>query len=239
MVAYHPRRYVSSWLIAKAMPPYETYAAPGGQRLTVWRAERRSSLAGSRLGRAPPQSTSSFVAMVGTACTPVPKASSHKERGAEIRSGSHAVSAASSPRPAARATPRKPPHPPGRTPRRTRRGAPPRGAPGRVPVLRRRSGGPGQAWSGAGTGTVDLGPVVLGELGRARRRGRASDRGCTSGAARAAPPGQHRRGRPELEGEPLDLHQPLVLGLLDLGAEDIAVGSQDQSKTSDPQYFLS
>src|SRR5215212_5539442 len=59
MVAYHPRRYVSSWLIAKAMPPYETYAAPGGQRLTVWRAERRSSLAGSRLGRAPPQSTSS------------------------------------------------------------------------------------------------------------------------------------------------------------------------------------
>src|SRR5215210_1512066 len=112
MVAYHPRRYVSSWLIAKAMPPYETYAAPGGRRLTVRRAERRSSPAGSRLGRAPPQSTSPFVAMVGTACTPVPKASSHKERGAEIRSGSHAVSAASSPRPAARATPRKPPHPP-------------------------------------------------------------------------------------------------------------------------------
>src|SRR5215217_5738947 len=59
MVAYHPRRYVSSWLIAKAMPPYETYAAPGGQRLTVWRAERRSSPAGPRRGRAPPQSISS------------------------------------------------------------------------------------------------------------------------------------------------------------------------------------
>src|SRR5829696_10043335 len=198
MVAYHPRRYVSSWLIAKAMPPYETYAAPGGQRLTVWRAERRSSLAGSRLGRAPPQSTSSFVAMVGTACTPVPKASSHTERGAEIRSGSHAVSAASSPRPAARATPRKPSHPPGPTPRQRRRGAPPRGAPGRVPVLRRRSVGPGRAWSGPGRGNVDLGPVVLGELGRAHRRGRAigraSDRGCTSGATRAAPPEQHRQG---------------------------------------------
>src|SRR5919112_4248166 len=56
MVAYHPRRYVSSWLIAKAMPPYETYAAPDGRRLTVWRAERRTSPAGSRLGRAPPHS---------------------------------------------------------------------------------------------------------------------------------------------------------------------------------------
>src|SRR5215207_103748 len=60
-----------------------------------------------------------------------------------------------------------------------------------------------------------------------------------SNAARVMLPGQRRRGRPELEGEPLDLHQPLVLGLLDLGAEDIAVGSRDQSKTSDPQYFLS
>ena len=70
MVAYHPRRYVSSWLIAKAMPPYETYAAPGGRRLTVWRAERRSSPAGSRLGRAPPQSTSSLVTMVGSSVHP-------------------------------------------------------------------------------------------------------------------------------------------------------------------------
>src|SRR5919107_667701 len=111
MVAYHPRRYVSSWLIAKAMPPYETYAAPGGRRLTVWRAERRSSPAGPRLGRAPLQSTSSLVAMVSTACTPVPKASSQTGRGAEIRSGSPAVSAASSPRPASLATPLKPPHP--------------------------------------------------------------------------------------------------------------------------------
>src|SRR5215212_8001968 len=111
MVAYHPRRYVSCWLIAKAMPPYETYAAPGGRRLSVWRAERRAFPAGPRLGRESPQSTSSLVAMVGTACTPVPKASSHTERGAEIRSGSHPVSAASSPRPAALATPRKPPHP--------------------------------------------------------------------------------------------------------------------------------
>src|SRR5215216_740489 len=59
MVAYHPRRYVSSWLIAKAMPPYETYAAPGGRRLSVWRAERRSSLAGPRLGRESPQRISS------------------------------------------------------------------------------------------------------------------------------------------------------------------------------------
>src|SRR5215212_6301717 len=197
MVAYHPRRYVSSWLIAKAMPPYETYAAPGGRRLTVRRAERRSSPAGSRLGRAPPQSTSPFVAMVGTACTPVPKASSHTERGAEIRSGSHAVSAASSPRPAARATPRKPSHPSGPTPRQRRRGAPPRGAPGRVSVLRRRSGGLGRAWSGLGRGNVDLGPVVLGELGRARRRGRAIGRAI--GRARiadvlAARPGQRRRG---------------------------------------------
>src|SRR5919112_3162370 len=203
MVAYHPRRYVSSWLIAKAMPPYETYAAPGGRRLTVWRAERRSSPAEGRaslehLLRASPQSTSSLVVMVGTACPPVPKASSHTERGAKIRTGSHAVSAASSPRPAARATPRKPSHPPGPTPRQRRRGAPPRGAPGRVPVLRRRSGGPGRAWSGPGRGNVDLGPVVLGEVGRARRRGRAigraSDRGCTSGATRAAPPEQRRQG---------------------------------------------
>src|SRR5215207_2442362 len=129
---------------------------------------------------------------------PVPKAPSHTERGAEIRSGSHAVSAASSPRPAALATPCKPPHPPGPAPRRTRRGAPPRGAPGRVPVLRRSSGGPRRAWSGPGRGNVDLGPVVLGELGRAHRRGRAigraSDRGCTSGATRAAPPEQRRQG---------------------------------------------
>jgi hypothetical protein len=43
----------------------------------------------------------------------------------------------------------------------------------------------------------------------------------------AAQPGQRRRGRPELEGEPLDLHQPLVLGLLDLVAEDIAVGAHE------------
>ena len=129
---------------------------------------------------------------------PGPKASSHTERGAEIRSGSHTVSAASSPRRAALATPRQLPHPPGPAPRRRRRGAPPRGAPGRVPVLRRRSGGPGRAWSGPGRGNVDLGPVVLGELGRAHRRGRAigcaSDRGCTSGATRAAPPEQHRQG---------------------------------------------
>ena len=46
-------------------------------------------------------------------------------------------------------------------------------------------------------------------------------------AAGATPPGQRRRGRPELEGEPLDLHQPLVLGLLDLVAEDIAVGAHE------------
>ena len=46
-------------------------------------------------------------------------------------------------------------------------------------------------------------------------------------AARVMPPGQRRRGRPELEEEPLDLHQPLVLGLLDLVAEDIAVGAHE------------
>src|SRR5215212_1172538 len=164
MVAYHPRRYVSCWLIAKAMPPYETYVPqaagvlPFGEQSVELPRQGRASV--EHLLRAPPRSTSSLVAMVGTACTPVPKASSHTERGAEIRSGSHAVSAASSPRPAALVTPRKPSHPSGPTPRQRRRGAPPRGAPGRVSVLRRRSGGLGRAWSGLGRGNVDLGPVV-------------------------------------------------------------------------------
>src|SRR5215210_6239966 len=48
-----------------------------------------------------------------------------------------------------------------------------------------------------------------------------------SNTARVMLPGQRRRGRPELEGEPLDLHQPLVLGLLDLAADDIAVGAHE------------
>src|SRR5215212_8730999 len=95
--------------------------------------------------------------------------------------------------------------------------------------------GRGERGAGLVGGTWISAPcVVLGELGRARRRGRAigrsSDRGCTSGAARAAPPGQRRRGRPELEEEPLDLHQPLVLGLLDLVAEDIAVEGHTRPK---------
>src|SRR5215217_2778096 len=194
MVAYHPRRYVSSWLIAKAMPPYETYAASGGRRLTVWRAERRSSPARraslEHLLRAPPLLWRWSVPRAPRYPKPP------RTRSAGRRSGPGPTR---SPPPLPRGPPplsphANPPHPPGPAPRRRRRGAPPRGAPGRVPVLRRRSGGPGQAWSGAGTGTVDLGPVVLGELGRARRRGRASDRGCTSGAARAAPPGQRRQG---------------------------------------------
>src|SRR5829696_4921239 len=191
------------------MPPQAASVLPFGEQSVDLPRQGRAavehllrappqSTSSEHLLRAPPQSTSSLVAMVGTACTPVPKAPSHTERGAEIRSGSHAVSAASSPRPATLATPCKPPHPPGPAPRRTRRGAPPRGAPGRVPVLRRSSGGPRRAWSGPGRGNVDLGPVVLGELGRAHRRGRAigraSDRGCTSGATRAAPPEQRRQG---------------------------------------------
>ena len=208
MVAYHPRRYVSCWLIAKAMPPYETYAAPGGRRLSVWRAERRSSLAGPRLGRESPQrissehllsrgdgryrvhpGTQSLLAHGARGGDPVRVPPGLRRLFPEARRPCH---------------PTQTPSPPGPAPRQRRRGAPPRGALGRVPIFRRRSGGPGQAWSGAGRGNVDLGPVVLGELGRARRRGRAigrsSDRGCTSGAARAAPPGQRAGASLSSEG---------------------------------------
>src|SRR5215213_2845323 len=90
------------------LPQAAGVLAFGEQSVELSRQGRASV---ENLLRESPQSTSSLVAMVGTACTPVPKASSHTERGAEIRSGSHPVSAASSPRPAALATPRKPPHP--------------------------------------------------------------------------------------------------------------------------------
>jgi hypothetical protein len=35
--------------------------------------------------------------------------------------------------------------------------------------------------------------------------------------------GKRRRRGPQLEGKPLDLHQAIVLGLLDLEAHDVAV----------------
>src|SRR5215217_2504516 len=86
--------------------------------------------------------------------------------------------------------PTQTPSPPGPAPRQRRRGAPPRGALGRVPILRRRSGGPGQAWSGAGRGNVDLGPVVLGELVDAV----APSVAPAIADVLAARPGQRRRG---------------------------------------------
>src|SRR5829696_2251143 len=157
------------------MPPYETYAAPGGRRLTVWRAERRSFPAGrasaEHLLRAPPRSWRWSVPRA-------PRSQSLLAHGAR---GGDPVRV---PRGLRRLFPeaRRPCHPtqtlsPLRSyPRQRRRGAPPRGRPAASPFF--------------------------GE-------------------------GVEGRGRPELEGEPLDLHQPLVLGLLDLAADDIAVGAHE------------
>src|SRR5215217_3131169 len=91
------------------MPPQAAGVLAFGEQSVELSRQGRASV--ENLLRESRQITSSLVAMVGTACTPVPKASSHTERGAEIRSGSYPVSAASSQRPAALATPRKPPHP--------------------------------------------------------------------------------------------------------------------------------
>ncbi len=153
--------------------------------------------------------------MVGTPCTPIPKASSRTERKAEIRSRSHAASAAaSSSRPAAFYLAQH----------LLVAQIPPRDEEGVVSRLAVRSAassffGEGverQGERGAGLvgGDVDLDPVVLGEP--------VDVVAPVVADVLAARLGQRRRGRPELEGEPLDLHQPLVLV-----GEDLAVGAHE------------
>ena len=66
---------------------------------------------------------------------------------------------------------------------------------------------------------MDLDPVVLGEP--------VDMVAPVVADVLAARLGQRRRGRPELEGEPLDLYQPLVLGPLDLVGKDVAVGAHE------------
>src|SRR5919107_2344492 len=77
----------------------------------------------------------------------------------------------------------------------------------------------GRAWSGAGRGNVYLDPVVLSEP--------VDVVAPVVTDVLAARLRQRPRSRPQLEGEPLDLHQPLVLGLLDLVGEDVAVGAHE------------
>jgi hypothetical protein len=77
----------------------------------------------------------------------------------------------------------------------------------------------GERGAGLVGGNVDLDPAVLGEPVDA----------VAPVVADVLPAwlGQRRRRRPELEGEPLDLDQPLVLGLLYLVGEDVAVGAHE------------
>ena len=77
----------------------------------------------------------------------------------------------------------------------------------------------GERGAGLVEGNVDLDPVVLSEP--------VDVVASVVTDLLAARLGQRRRGRPELEGEPLDLHQRLVLSLLDLVGEDVAVGAHE------------